>query len=388
MSLLSRHSTLSVMLLKMTKTQFGKRLQQLQTHLTPAQAILLSRPSDIRYSTGLPLNFSSEREALLLITTKQVVLLHSPLLQAPVSPYFLSTELRLKNLEKVCHEHSSLQELFVDLEDLRASEYQRLQTELSLSCLPLERQWLSTQRMHKDAHELKLLKTAAARTDQALSAVVSVLKPGVTESAIAAEIEYFCKKAGCELSFPPIVAFGENTAVPHHLPGATELHQEMAVLIDLGARYHGYCGDLTRSGWFGASPPEEYLRITQVVEQAYTAAFESIAEATGRVTESSRRTTAGAVDTAARAIITAAGYGSEFFHTTGHGIGLDAHEQPALYEKDTTVLTPGMVVTIEPGIYLSGKYGVRYENTVCVTEKGGLSYNQIGLLLPPAPDTR
>lgn len=350
---------------------YSARRTKLSRRLSTAQALLISRPTDILYFTGMHLISLTEREALLLVTRETATLFHSPLLQ-PVTDKKLEAipHFKLDKIKQKLTEISGITHLHVDAEDLHLGEYRRMRAALPLEITELDRSWIWHQRLYKSTEEHKLLQKAGSYTDQLYEIATDLLKPGVTEAQVALEIEYACKKLGCELAFPPIVAFGANTAVPHHLPGKTVLKKEMAVLFDLGARYQGYCGDMTRSLWFGDSPPAEYQKITKVVHDAYQAA-------TDRLNDTLGSCTAGELDAAARAVIEQAGYAPYFIHTTGHGIGLEAHEPPALYATDETILKPGMIITIEPGIYLPGKFGVRYENSVSIVKSNVVVINKI-----------
>lgn len=216
-------------------------------------------------------------------------------------------------------------------------------------------------RLNKDAEETAKMRQAAIIAQEALLATLRTLHAGMTERAIANELIVQLLRAGSDpaLPFEPIVALGENSANPHAVPTERALAPGDLILIDWGASFDGYLSDITRTFTFG-EVDEELLRIGETVRQANQAGREAGAQGLP----------AGAVDRAARAVIEAAGYGPAFFHRTGHGLGMEAHEAPYIYAENDLILTPGMTFTVEPGIYLPGKGGVRIEDDVVVTADG------------------
>ena len=181
----------------------------------------------------------------------------------------------------------------------------------------------------------------------------------MSEKEIANELVIQLLRAGSDpgLPFEPIVALGENSANPHAVPSDRALHRGDLLLVDWGASYRGYLSDITRTFTFG-DVSSELINAGRIVVQANQAA-----SAYGRAGVS-----AGEVDRAAREVIEAAGFGEAFFHRTGHGLGLEAHEEPYIYAENKLILTPGMTFTIEPGIYLAGRGGIRIEDDVVVRE--------------------
>ncbi|OAN76381.1 peptidase M24 [Jannaschia sp. EhC01] len=218
---------------------------------------------------------------------------------------------------------------------------------------------LGALRAMKDAREIKALKNCARVNDAAAMAGFEALKPGMTERDIARVIADHYKANGAKPEFT-IVAFGANGAYPHHHTGDTVLEQNMAVLIDTGCRLNGYPSDMTRCGWFGDAPDEEFLQVTSIVEKAVQAALATVRP--GVIARD--------IDKAARDVITAADYGDAFVHRTGHGLGIDIHEPPYITATSEAVMQAGNVFSIEPGIYLEGRFGVRLEDIVTVTDTG------------------
>jgi Xaa-Pro aminopeptidase len=184
---------------------------------------------------------------------------------------------------------------------------------------------------------------------------------GRTEADVAWQIKEELHRLGAEdESFAAIVAGGANGALAHAIPGSRRIAAGELVVIDMGARVDGYCSDITRTFATGELEPE-LRRIYDVVLAAQRAGLDAVRPGA----------TGSAVDAAARAVIDAAGYGERFGHGTGHGVGLQIHEDPRVSRRGREALQAGMVVTIEPGIYLDGRGGVRIEDTVLVTEAGG-----------------
>lgn len=214
-------------------------------------------------------------------------------------------------------------------------------------------------RAMKDTAEEVKLRTCAHLNDAAASAGFAALEAGVTERDIAQIIQAHYKANGATTEFT-IVAFGQNGAFPHHHNGDTKLEEGMAVLIDTGCRLDGYPSDMTRCGWFGDTPENEFLKIADVLEQAVQAALD-VAKP-GVIARD--------VDAAARGVIETAGYGEYFLHRTGHGLGIDIHEPPYITATSTTVLDEGHVFSIEPGIYLPGRFGIRLEDIVILKSDG------------------
>jgi Xaa-Pro aminopeptidase len=212
----------------------------------------------------------------------------------------------------------------------------------------------------KDAGELAVMRKAVAVADAAFEHILSFLKPGLSEREVALELETFMRRQGAKgSSFDIIVASGERSALPHGVASDRLIGTNEFVKMDFGALYDGYCSDMTRTVVMGA-PTEQHRRIYDIVLEAQEAALAGI--------RSGIQGWEG--DALARDVITKHGYGGMFGHGTGHAVGMDIHENPRLNKTEDAVLEPGMVVTVEPGIYLPGFGGVRIEDIVVVTENG------------------
>jgi len=219
---------------------------------------------------------------------------------------------------------------------------------------------LSALRMTKEPGEVDRMRRAVRLTEAALQRVVDSLQPGMTEREVASRLWRAFLEEGAEgLAFEPLVLTGPNSALPHALPGDHPLRPGDMLIVDCGVVLDGYISDITRTFAVG-EPDPEMARIYQVVQRANEA---------GRAT-AGPGVPAQEVDRAARRVIEEAGYGDFFIHRTGHGIGLEVHEPPYIVEGNEMILQPGMTFTIEPGIYLPGRGGVRIEDDVVITEGG------------------
>lgn len=213
----------------------------------------------------------------------------------------------------------------------------------------------------KDAREVEAIRSAQALAESVLADVTAQLRVGQSEQEVAALLEYGFRQRGASgPSFESIVLFGSRTSLPHGQPGAARLREHDVILLDFGCRLQGYCSDLTRTYAFGSLSDLWFEEIYRLTLAAQRNALESIKPGVrGRD-----------VDAVARAIIDEGGHGKHFGHGLGHGVGIEIHEGPRLNMESETVLEPGMVVTVEPGIYLPGQGGVRIEDLVVVTESG------------------
>lgn len=214
-------------------------------------------------------------------------------------------------------------------------------------------------RIIKSPEEIEALQRAAAQADRAMQAAVDACRPGVTEAEVAWEAESAFRKDGAERVEFTLVAAGKNGAEPHHHSDGTVLEKGEGIIIDIGASLSGYKSDITRVVYLG-EPDKPFL-------QAYNAVL--AANEAGR--KAARPgATAELVDAAARRTLTETGHGERFIHRTGHGIGMDIHEEPYIREGGTLVLEEGMVFSVEPGVYYTDKFGIRIEDIVAVTENG------------------
>ncbi len=212
----------------------------------------------------------------------------------------------------------------------------------------------------KDDREIETMKKAAHLADEGVKAGIAALKEGCTELDVVAHIEYEMKRKGVRaMSFSTMVLFGEKTGDPHGTPGTRRLKKGDLVLFDLGVVWEGYCSDITRTVAFH-SIEEETRQIYETVLKAQTAALNACRPGAP----------IGEIDRVARTIIKEAGYGPYFPHRLGHGLGIEAHESPSIHEENRELFTAGLAFTVEPGVYIPGKGGIRIEDDVVITAEG------------------
>jgi len=224
-------------------------------------------------------------------------------------------------------------------------------------------------RMMKREDEIKNIRAAAKLTDQCFKFLLNKMKPGVTEGAIAWEIESFIRTRGAQLAFSPIVAFGKNTSQPHYQSSDVRLQSSDLILLDFGAKVNGYCSDMTRVVSVG-KPKDKWKRAYNAVFDAQHAALEYLhLEGVKAHLPGDVRRSGAAVDRIAREVIEKSGF-PVYPHSLGHGVGLAIHEAPRLTIKKDQILKPNMVVTVEPGIYVEGSYGIRIEDLVLLKKDG------------------
>lgn len=225
---------------------------------------------------------------------------------------------------------------------------------------------LASLRYKKDESELQKLVRASEMADEVVKAIRTHLNPQTTELQAAKELERLWQQVGAEgMSFPAIIASGVSGSAPHHEPGDAPIQSGTTVIVDTGGLHQHYVSDITRTFIVGR-PSEEVRNVYSCVLAANEA---GIAAAKPGVT-------LGDVDAVVRKVITDAGYGEYFTHRTGHGVGLSVHEEPFVIGGNDDVLAPGMVMSIEPGIYLPGKFGVRIEDLIVIEELGARALNR------------
>ena len=219
---------------------------------------------------------------------------------------------------------------------------------------------VETMREVKDRSEIKAMEASGSLISEILGQVIEGLEPGMTEIEVASQIENMARDAGAEgLAFPSIVAAGPNGALPHAVPTTRKIRSGEPVVLDVGIRLDGYCSDMTRTIFLG-KPRTTFRQIYKIVRQAQLSALQEIRPGIKSTVP----------DAIAREIIKDAGYGEYFGHALGHGVGLATHETPRVGPRDPVELKQGMVVTVEPGIYIPGEGGVRLEEMVVIEKNG------------------
>jgi Xaa-Pro aminopeptidase len=241
----------------------------------------------------------------------------------------------------------------------------RLRSALNGSDLVEAGSAISALRRTKSPEEIERLRAAAAAADEAMDAITAETLTGRTEAEVAARVRDLLRGAGHEIADFAIVASGPNAASPHHTPGDRVIQDGDAIVLDIGGTANAYASDTSRTAFVGL-PPEEFQDLYAVLQQAQATACEAVRPGVP----------AHDVDRAAREVITDAGYGALFTHRTGHGIGLETHEEPYLVESNPDPLREGDAFSVEPGIYVPGRWGARIEDIVVCTASGGERLNQ------------
>ena len=338
-----------------------KRLREL-LQLTSCDALLIEHPTHLLYLTGLELSAGH-----LLIGLEDTCLIvdgryYEKSLQQSLYPVSLLEPTVLKKWLLA----SPIQSLGFDQEKTTYHRYTQLlllKNELTgLEIVPLD-SLVQHLRLIKDATEIESLRQAASLGYQGYELVASLLKEGISENELALELEFFWKKQGTQrLAFDSIIAFGTHSSMPHYRAGQARLEPNQIVLVDIGLVLNHYHSDMTRVIFFG-KPKKELEAIYAIVQEAKERAF-ALCRPGSLI---------GELDQAARGYIESKGYGDYFTHSLGHGIGLDIHEMPTIRQiglSSTLPLEAGMVITIEPGIYLPGIGGVRLEDTIVINSIG------------------
>ena len=347
---------------------FLLRLDRLRAKLKtlPCDAFLVEHPIDLFYLTGLELSTGK-----LIVTADHASLIvdgryYERCCRQTVYPVQLLQEnifqewIVDKHLSRLGfdQDHTTYQR-FLNLKQLAEK---MKSASFNLEIVPLESP-VQELRLIKDPEEILALKKAAHLGYQGYEFISSILREGVTEAELAFELEFFWRKrGGSRLAFDPIIAFGPNSSMPHYRAGATPLTYNTYVLIDIGVVVENYHSDMTRVVYFG-TPDPTIKKIYRIVEEAKERAMELCRPGT----------LIGDLDRTARQWIASKGYEEYFNHGLGHGVGLDIHEPPSVKANGADREMPlkaGMVITIEPGIYLPGIGGVRLEDTILITENG------------------
>ncbi len=255
------------------------------------------------------------------------------------------------DIKRVINEQK-IKQLYIDYEKTTVKEfndYKQFKVRLKDGS-----QYIKSIRAVKSEAELKSIKKACSITEKAYFETLKSVKEGITETQLKEVLWRNMKKLGAEnFSFEPIVAFGKNTAVPHHETGGTKLKEGMPILIDCGCTINGYCSDFTRTCVFKRASEEFIKTYNWLLESAQLAQLEITSNMTGAQ-----------ADSIAREYLESKGIAENFTHALGHGIGMEIHEYPRLSKSSSDILENGMVFSIEPGVYFENKFGIRIEDTV------------------------
>jgi len=330
-----------------------------------AEALLVGHSTDIRYLTGFGghdslLLVSREGGPPVIVTDRRHDQLLEPWRQAGAAIVVMGTRHQLwRSVREAC-EQRGIATLAIQSEHVTLADRKGLGEAMPQIGFVETQGLVGTLRMRKDALEIAAIEQAIGIHQDAMQAALARIAPGMTELEFAASIEYEMKIRGASRpSFDTCVSAGANSAIIHYATGRDAI-REGTLLVDWGAVAGDYCSDMTRTYGLGGLPPA-VRELYDIVLEAQLAAIDACAP--GR--------SCAEVDGVARKIITDAGYGEQFGHGLGHGMGLDVHEAPYFNQHSTGVrLEPGMVMTVEPGIYLPGVGGVRIEDDVLITEDG------------------
>lgn len=318
---------------------FGPNVRYL-TGFTGSNGVLLVFPSEAILFTDPRYRIQSAQEAQ--CKTKVCA--------GPILPQVLSV-IKARKLRRVGFEANRI--------SYETHEFLKSNVPLKTELKPVSG-WIEEQRMVKSEDEIALVRDSVKTNSQAFEDVMTQVRPGLRESDLAAELDYRMRCNGAERpAFDTIVSSGLRTALPHGRPTSAPLEKNGLVLIDMGGMQAGYASDMTRMLFIGKPGGK--------IKQAYNAVLDAQLAALAAVRPGA---TAERVDRAARDVLKASGLDKSFVHSTGHGLGLEIHEPPRLGKKVKTRLQKGMVITIEPGIYVEGFGGIRIEDTVVVTATG------------------
>lgn len=323
------------------------------------EGLIISDYTDTKYFLG---DFFHEDESILLITLKHIIVFSRSLYEGSFKskykealfisedknrPEALVKEAKRLNLKKIAFDENK--ELYSAGKLYLKAGFKETSSLISLL------------RTTKTEEELKLMRKATKISMQALKNIQKYVKPGITEIDLKRKLEDEMSRLGGQgFSFELMVSFGANTANPHHVCDGTKLTNNTAVLFDWGAKYQEYCADMTRCFWFGPNAPKEYTKILSLVKKAHDKVIK----------EAKYKMSGAQIDKISRDLIEQAGYGKYFTHRTGHGIGMQDHELADISQISKEPILENYCFSVEPGIYLEGKYGVRWEDCFYMTKKG------------------
>jgi len=342
------------------------RLEQLR-HVLPAEvdALLILKPENRAYISG----FTGSAGYVLVSKTMAKILTDFRYVEQATMQAKEFTALdfapSLYDALNLALNNAGVEKLGFEGDFVTVSTYQTLKDNLKVELIPLTGV-VEKLRMVKDEHELACMQKAAEIAEAALEMTLPKIKPGVSETEVAIELEFAMRRLGGErLAFDSISASGPRSSLPHGRASDRIIQSGDFLTLDFGTVYNGYCCDITRTFVIG-TPSKEQEKIYNIVLEAQRATLAAVRP--GIMGKE--------VDKVARDIITAAGYGERFGHGLGHGVGRVVHEGPSAGSKSEDILQPGMVISVEPGIYIPEWGGVRIEDMVVVTENGYRNFNR------------
>ncbi|MBI2621517.1 MAG: aminopeptidase P family protein [Candidatus Levybacteria bacterium] len=343
----------------------------LKNLLKKSDALLISSRPNIIYLTTYP-NFSeTERECFLLLTRSLPAGKAGKQYLITDKRYSLALEEIAKDFEiidtgalnfitkdaKNFFKKEKIKTIGFEDYDLTVSEYSKLEKIVKTN--PID---LRNFRAIKQKKEIENIRKACKIGDDAFDYIIQQLKLGITEREVVDKLETFINSKGADVSFKPIIAFGKNSSIPHHMTERDRLRTNQIVLLDFGVKINNYCSDMSRTVFFG-SASAEFKRIYKTVLEAQTKAIEYI---NGQLSMVNGQLFAKDIDKIARQYIIKQGY-PNIIHSVGHGVGIEVHEPPHLSPTSKDIIKPGMVFSVEPGIYIPGFGGVRIEDLVFIS---------------------
>lgn len=343
---------------------FARRLENLKRIISDKQALLITNEKNIYYFCG----FQKSEGALLVMSDETYLLVDFRYYEAACYISKDCTVLLCKSYKEQISDllvKHGVNSLVLEAECITVrqyTDYLKFFNEKGISLVTdcsLDKKIVNL-RLIKSEDEISFISEAQKITERAYQELLNYIKPDNTERQVAIELEYLMKKYGAEdISFDLITITGKKTSLPHGVPSDDIIKSGDFFTMDIGALYNGYHSDMTRT--VAVKSCSDFQReVYDIVLKAQLAGLDSVKSGV----------IASCVDKSARDIINSAGYKDNFGHSTGHGVGLDIHEMPNVSPKGETILSEGMVITVEPGIYLENQFGVRIEDMVLVTEKG------------------
>ncbi len=328
-------------------------------------SLLVSNVANITYLSDFSFGISEDRDGFIFITSKNQYFISSFLYKEEILKKtkdfkFLelssATNQTLSGYLKEILKLENIKNVAIESEDLTVNEYVFLK-KLDIRIIPSN---LSEVRMIKDPEEILRIKKACQITDETFKFILTKIKIGVTEKQIANLLENFIKEKNVTLSFPTIVAFGPNAAVPHHNTSDQKLKKNNFVLLDFGVRYENYCSDMTRTIYFG-NPTEKEKFYYNAVKMAQDKSLEYL-------NQTKNNKLASEIDQTARRYLESINLSS--FQHSSHGIGIKIHERPSLRPSSKDIIKENMIFSVEPGFYMERKLGIRIEDDVLATKSG------------------
>jgi len=343
----------------MNREVIGKRIKAIRRQLSKKKinCLIVTKPANVTYTTG----FLGD-DSWAVITGRAVYLLTDSRYTEQAQKECVGCGIIQRKdslaeaVAKLCKKLKSVRMVAVE-KSTSVADFEALKKRVKLRLKPTA-SIIESIRRAKDSSEVAVIKAAASIAARALRQTLRYIKPGVSENELAGMLDFQIRKLGATNSFETIVAFGPNASRPHHQPSRRKLKKRDTILIDFGAKYKGYCSDITRCFAVGR-PSHFYKKAYDVVQQAQAAAIKTVKAGVEMVK----------VDAAAREAIAEHDL-PVYGHGTGHGLGLEIHENPFLNTESKGKLQAGMVLTIEPGVYIPGKLGVRIEDDILVTDTG------------------